>query len=252
MKMELNFEQIMRREAAQKKQIYHDLNQSALPGQIVMAGSSLMEQFPMNELLMSSGRHVIVYNRGLGGFTTEQYLEALDVCVLELKPRKVFINIGTNDIGATEGWQETLIANYREILRRIRAALLDCKIIVMAYYPVANTDSPFCPPNAAEPRTLDKVLLANRLVRELADELSRRGWVFEGGICKGPGTYVALCVSGDPQSAHAVFGGLTGQIEYDAMVSVMKEAESALALGIRHWQTDSGINHGLYQRNIAM
>ena len=169
--MELSFEQIMQREAAQKKQIYHDLNQSALPGQIVMAGSSLMEQFPINELLMSSGRHIIVYNRGLGGFTTEQYLETLDVCVLELKPRKVFINIGTNDIGATEGWQETLIANYREILCRIRAALPDCKIIVMAYYPVANTGSPFCPPNAAEPRILDKVLLANRLVRELADEL---------------------------------------------------------------------------------
>ena len=172
--MELSFEQIMQREAAQKKQIYHDLNQSVVPGQIVMAGSSLMEQFPINELLMSSGRHIIVYNRGLGGFTTEQYLEALDVCVLELKPRKVFINIGTNDIGATEGWQETLIANYREILCRIRRSLPDCKIIVMAYYPVANTDSPFCPPNAAEPRTLDKVLLANRLVRELADELELR------------------------------------------------------------------------------
>ena len=136
MEMELNFEQIMKREAAEKKQIYHDLNQSALPGQIVMAGSSLMEQFPINELLMSSGMHRIVYNRGLGGFTTEQYLEALDVCVLELKPRKVFINIGTNDIGATEDWQETLIANYREILCRIRTELPDCKIIVMAYYPV--------------------------------------------------------------------------------------------------------------------
>ena len=32
----------MQREAAQKKQIYHDLNLSAVPSQIVMAGFSLM------------------------------------------------------------------------------------------------------------------------------------------------------------------------------------------------------------------
>ena len=77
------FMEHMKMEAAQKKQIYHDLNRSARTGQIVMAGSSLMEQFPINELLMSMGIHTIVYNRGLGGFTTGEYLEALNECVLE-------------------------------------------------------------------------------------------------------------------------------------------------------------------------
>ena len=165
------FMEHMKMEAAQKKQIYHDLNRSARTGQIVMAGSSLMEQFPINELLMSMGIHTIVYNRGLGGFTTGEYLEALNECVLELKPRKVFINIGTNDIGLTDGWEKTLIENYRTILRRIRTELPDCRIYVMAYYPVVKTDEPFCPPNAAQPRTLDGVRLANRLVENLAAEL---------------------------------------------------------------------------------
>ena len=161
----------MQREAAQKKQIYHDLNLAAVPGQIVMAGSSLMEQFPINELMMSTGNSTIVYNRGLGGFTAEQYLDALDVCVMELKPSKVFINIGTNDIGATADWPERLISTYRKILMRIQSELPACKIFVMAYYPVTDTPEPFCPPNAVEPRTLDKVHLANELVSKLAKEL---------------------------------------------------------------------------------
>ena len=165
------FMEHIRREGAQKKQIYHDLNQSVIPGQIVLAGSSLMEQFPVNELMMSAGNSTVVYNRGLGGFTTEQYLEALDVCVLELKPGKVFINIGTNDIGATADWPERLVAAYRQILRKIQSELPACRIYVMAYYPVADTPEPFCPPNAAEPRTLDKVHLANQLVLELTKEL---------------------------------------------------------------------------------
>ena len=35
---------------------------------------------------------------------------------------------------------------------------------------------------------------------------------------------------------------MTGQIEYDAMDPVMKEAESALALGIRQRKTDSSLS----------
>ena len=158
----------------EKVQTFHDLNLLSRPGQIVMAGSSLMEQFPINELMMSLGRREVVYNRGISAFTTAQYLEVLDVCVLELKPGKVFINIGTNDIGATADWQETLVRNYREILTRIRTALPDCKIYVMAYYPVANTEKPFQNQGSAEPRTLDRVHRASALVRELALELGLR------------------------------------------------------------------------------
>jgi len=41
----------------------------------------------------------------------------------------------------------------------------------MAYYPVVDTEEPFYTPNAAEPRTLNKVQLANQRVSELAEEL---------------------------------------------------------------------------------
>lgn len=46
---------------------YHELNLLAQKGQTVMVGSSLMEWFPINELMMSNGIPGVVYNRGLGG-----------------------------------------------------------------------------------------------------------------------------------------------------------------------------------------
>ena len=155
----------------EKVQTYRELNRCAVPGQIVMAGSSLMEQFPINELMMNLGRTEIVYNRGMSAFTTAQYMDVLDACVLELKPSKVFINIGTNDIGATADWRVTLVRNYREILTRIQKELPACRIFVMAYYPVADTEEPFQSQDAAEPRTLENVHQANQLVEKLAEEL---------------------------------------------------------------------------------
>lgn len=168
---EINMEMHMKQEAENKIRSFQELNRFVVPGQIVMAGFSLMEQFPINELMMSAGISGIVYNRGIGGYTTAQYMSVLDTCVLDLKPRKLFINIGTNDIGATENWQETLIRNYREILQRIRSELPECQIYVLAFYPVANMEKPFMPPNAFEPRTLDKVQRANELVKAMAEQM---------------------------------------------------------------------------------
>ena len=169
--MDFSPENFIKQMIEEKVQTYRELNRCAVPGQIVMAGSSLMEQFPINELMMDLGRTETVYNRGMSAFTTAQYMEVLDACVLELKPSKVFINIGTNDIGATADWRETLIRNYREILTRIQGSLPACKIYVMAYYPVTNADEPFQSQDAAEPRTLENVHQANQLVEKLAKEL---------------------------------------------------------------------------------
>ncbi|MGI6255809.1 MAG: lysophospholipase, partial [Acutalibacter sp.] len=49
---------------------YRRLNKFIQPGKVLMVGSSLMEQFPINELLLDEGRTYTVYNRGIGGYTT--------------------------------------------------------------------------------------------------------------------------------------------------------------------------------------
>lgn len=86
--------EIMEGENQKKLRRYHELNQMAVKGRTVMAGSSLMELFPINEMLLSKGNHTIVYNRGMAGYTIDQYDAALNECVLELRPKKLFINKG--------------------------------------------------------------------------------------------------------------------------------------------------------------
>ena len=40
-----------------------------------------MEQFPVNELLMTNGMNQVIYNRGIGGFTTTDMLEYMEEMV---------------------------------------------------------------------------------------------------------------------------------------------------------------------------
>ena len=92
------------------------LNELIIKGQTLFTGSSLMEHFPINELLMSRGINKIIYNRGVGGFTTNDFLEHMDEMIFKIEPSKIFINIGTNDIGGVNYSLEKLIKNYEIIL----------------------------------------------------------------------------------------------------------------------------------------
>ena len=85
-------------EQQQKIDRYRILNENIIKGQILFTGSSLMEQFPVNELMMTERIDRIIYNRGIGGFTTTDMLQNMDVQIFDPEPSKIFINIGTNDI----------------------------------------------------------------------------------------------------------------------------------------------------------
>lgn len=138
------FQQIMKMEQKQKADIYMILNQTAVKGQILFTGSSLMEQFPINELMMTLHMDQIVYNRGIGGFTTDDMLENMDVQLFGTEPAKIFINIGTNDISDISVSFEKALAhtleNYEAILTQIQTRLPDTDVYLMAYYPVNETD----------------------------------------------------------------------------------------------------------------
>ena len=57
-----------------------------------------MEQFPICEIARSKGFDEVIYNRGVGGLNTDEFLENINTLLLDLEPSKIFINIGTNDI----------------------------------------------------------------------------------------------------------------------------------------------------------
>ncbi len=118
---------------------YKALNKTVQKGQILFTGSSLMEQFPVVELFSSFGMNKIVYNRGVGGFRTDDFLAEIDTMLFDLLPSKVFINIGTNDMheyADGQDWKVHLLNNYRKILTMCKERLPRTEIIMMAYYPV--------------------------------------------------------------------------------------------------------------------
>ena len=157
-------------------QSWQTLNQRCRIGQIVFTGSSLMEMFPVEQFAAEEGPDFpVVYNRGVGGWRTEDMLLCLDEMVLDLKPRRLFINIGTNDLSDAAVTIDALIGRYRQILTRILAEVPGAEIILMAYYPI-NYDA------AADEgmraclriRTNERIAEANRAVAALAEDMGLR------------------------------------------------------------------------------
>lgn len=153
---------------------YSHMNRFARKGQILLAGSSLCEFFPAAEIAQHFGFEKTIYNRGVGGFTSAEMLEAIDECVLQLEPRTMFINIGTNDLSREAAPYSNLMANYREIIRITREKLPQVKIYMMSYYPVNLTADFGMPPEAKKGlfgiRTNAAIAEANGYVRRLAEE----------------------------------------------------------------------------------
>ena len=149
---------------------FEEMNKEVVPGQIVCAGSSLMEMFPVEELVREKQIHMIIYNRGIGGFITDELLENIDTCILDLKPSKLFINIGTNDLSNPDITIAQMIDHYDQILCQVKAALPDVKLYLMAYYPI-NYDAAT---EEMKPcllvRTNQKIAEANAAVKKLAEK----------------------------------------------------------------------------------
>lgn len=164
-------QEFMQREQQEKLERYRILNRNVRKGEILFTGSSLMEQFPINELLMSNGMNQVIYNRGIGGFTTTDMLQYMEEMVFGTEPSRIFINIGTNDIGSPDYQLDTLMERYEEIISRIQERLPEAEIIMMAYYPVNETDK--VPEGewgrtAFVTRTNENIAIANEAVERLA------------------------------------------------------------------------------------
>lgn len=165
------FKELMHREQQDKLERYRILNQNVRKGEVLFTGSSLMEQFPVNELLMTNGMDQVIYNRGIGGFTTMDMLQYMEEMVFGTEPSRIFINIGTNDIGSPDYQLEALLERYEEIISRIQERLPEVEINMMAYYPVNETDK--IPEGewgrtAFVTRTNENIDIANAAVEKLA------------------------------------------------------------------------------------
>lgn len=177
-----------RREKAGKVERFRELNRIARKNQIVFAGSSLMEQFPVYEMLMDRQLPYTIYNRGVGGFTTWELLENLEPCILDLAPRALFLNIGTNDMNGEDFVLFEFLDRYEMILKRILEKIPDVRIFLLAFYP-SNLEAAPDPHSRAvfRCRTNERIRRANEAVRQLSEKYHAAFLDLNGPLTDGEG-----------------------------------------------------------------
>lgn len=148
---------------------YRKMNETAEKGCVLFAGSSLMEMFPVEKFAAEDGLPVTVYNRGVGGFITDELIENIGVCILDLAPGKLFINIGTNDLSDPDRPLQQVMDNYSAILGEVRRTVPGVRIYLMAYYPVNYDAAAPEMKDCLKIRSNEKIAAANERVKALAD-----------------------------------------------------------------------------------
>lgn len=174
---------MMQNEKQDKRTRFSHLNRFVKKGQIVFAGSSLMEQFPIYEFLMDYGLPYTIYNRGIGGYTSQEMLDSMSECVYELEPSAVFLNIGTNDLNDKDYDLDSFLVRYEAVVQGIREHCPDAKLFLLAFYPV-NQDAmanPFTK-EAFRQRTNARIQEANAGVRALAKKYDAEYLDLNAGI----------------------------------------------------------------------
>ena len=178
------FEEMGRLDRVQKYERFRHLNSFVRKHQILFVGSSLMEQFPIYELLLDRQLPYVIYNRGVGGSTTFDLMEHMDECVYALEPEDIYINIGTNDMNMPDYSEDALIERYRTILTGIREHLPQAKIFMLAYYPVnpAVAENNPAMKEALRVRSNARIQSANNAVKKLAEDVGAQFLDLNDGI----------------------------------------------------------------------
>ena len=122
---------------------------------VVFLGNSITEGFNLEKFFPESKP----INRGISGDHIDGLIERFDDSVLKLKPSKLFVMIGINDIGT--GDSDSLIqANYQKLLRMILKSLPNTRIYIQSILPTTAKWSN-CP--------LDKIQRTNKFIQEFCN-----------------------------------------------------------------------------------
>lgn len=140
------------------------INEDAKPNSIVFFGDSLTDFYPIQDFFPT----FMIYNRGIAGDTTKDLLKRLHN-IIAIKPRKIFIQIGTNDLGKNVKPIQ-IIANIKTIYTRLQNEVPGIEIIAISLYPVSHHKiwlSPFI----AGIRTNKNIVKTNMMLKALCDEM---------------------------------------------------------------------------------
>lgn len=107
------------------------LNNKAQKGGTLFVGDSLTQEFLLEEYFGGS----LVYNRGIGGDTTEGLLDRMEESVYALMPSKMFLLIGTNDLALKQSPPEVVVENIKNIVLNTKEHCRDTEIFIESLYP---------------------------------------------------------------------------------------------------------------------
>lgn len=135
-------------------------------GYALMAGASLLEQFP--------GQQLSIYNRGISGNKVYQLAERWQADCLDLKPSVLSFLIGVNDYwhkrnGHYDGNVDVYEADFRALLKRTKEALPDVQLVICEPFSVDGG-------SAIGDGWQDEFTPYREAARRLADEFNTR-WV---------------------------------------------------------------------------
>ena len=134
-------EEWLLKEQAKLQQNYRELNQvSVKEPDIIFIGDSIVEFYPLQELLRTDK---VLINRGIRGYKTDLLLDNLGAHLFGQTLDKVFILIGTNDIGKEMPRSETL-GNLEGVIQKISREYPLAQIQLLSVLPV-NQEHGLCP-----------------------------------------------------------------------------------------------------------
>lgn len=100
---------------------------------IMLIGDSITEGFDVNKLLPE----LSIINKGVSGDSTVETYNRIEKEWFILKPHKIFICIGTNDIARGRD-DEFIILNIKKIVEKLRINSPKSDIIITSLFPTRN------------------------------------------------------------------------------------------------------------------
>lgn len=125
----------MKKELIEQANWFHGLNEYTEANNILFVGSTFIHDFPINELEINFQLGDAIYNRGIKGLKIKDLKAMLAVCVYEIRPSKIILSIGEEDIKEKSFSLNEFIKDYKEIVCQVQNKLPDTKIYVMGIPP---------------------------------------------------------------------------------------------------------------------
>lgn len=144
-------------------ELFDVINVDAIHGEIVFFGDSLTDFYPIQDFFPD---HVI-YNRGIAGDTTTDLLKRIKN-VTVIKPKKVFLQIGTNDLGKGKTPAQ-VVENIQKIVFELKADIPNIQLYVISLYPVSHHKM-WLSPVIAGIRSNKKIRRTNSLLKQLCEQ----------------------------------------------------------------------------------